>query len=338
MKTAHLPLFSIILISWISADLLGQGDTSQPALFSQPVIMYVGHFNPDCVPDTLIGFYQQDLRVRPAFLCWGVAFDSTGTPLCDSGTYDARMRASTLRDTTRIEYPDWDRMRVNVSILRFNTNDTLSDLIFWTRGTARAVVTQDGLELRDSAEIAPTDSVVFVDTARSLVIFGQIALSAREYVKLKNVRGAQSSPFAAMQLGYAVDLIEPKRRDHSGKLSWKMKRLTQRVDTAQVEDSTSAPPPGPLASVQDPDISARVYPNPAIYSTNIDVRPLPSGTYTVELIAADGDVVESYELELVEEGHVLETLDLTLLSSGHYFVRVRSGNKSFGDFPIIVVR
>lgn len=338
MKSVRCFLLPLIMVAAGSLSLSAQPDTSRPALFSMPVIMYVGHFNPDCVEDTLVGFYQNDLKVRPAYLLWGKLYDSTGSPICDSARYDRRLRTERVRDTTRIEYPTWGDLQVNVAILRYNTNDTLSDLLFWTRGKARAVRTRQGLELRDSSELRQGDSVVFVDTARSLVIFGQIGLSTLQELKLKQVRGAQSTPFAAMQLGYAVDLVEPKQREHSGRTSWKLRKVSQVVDSTGREDTTTSPPPSALSSVSEPGITARIYPNPAIYSANVDVRPLPAGTYIVELVAADGDVVSSYHLELSREGSALETLDLSMLPSGHYFVRIRTDDRSYGDYPVIIVR
>lgn len=323
-----------------SLPLSAQSDTNStnmPALFSQPVIMFVGHFNPDCIEDTLVGFYQRDLKVRPSLLLWGRLYDASGDPICDSARYDRRLRTDRVQDTTRIEYPDWGDLQVNVAILRYNTNDTLSDLLFWTRGKARGVRTRQGVELRDSSEVRRGDSVVFVDTVRSLVVFGQIGLSRLQELKLKQIKGAQSTPFAAMQLGYAIDLIEPKQREHSGRVSWMLRKVSQVVDSTEQEDSTNTPPPA-LSSVEEAGVTARIYPNPAIYSAHIDVRPLPAGRYTVDLVAADGSVVSSYHLELEREGYALETLDLSRFPSGHYFVRIRSADRSWGDFPIIIVR
>lgn len=332
VSTALLALFILSTLS-----VTAQVDSASELPYDPSVIMYIGHLNPDCVVDTLIGEFQDNLQVHPEFICWGRLYDDQGTSLCQTGKFDARIKESKHRDTTWIEKPTWDDLRLTVSVHQYNTNDSLADLIFWTRGSALAKVTRSGKELIDSVESGSNDSVFRVDTARAIVVFGHVDLSSRKTLDITKVKASQSSPYAAMELGYSRDLVRPRKRDNTQKTSWKLKKINREVDSAKTSDTTSAPPPMTASATTEP-VTVQIYPNPAIYSTSIVLEPVPAGEYTVEVISANGQTVDLYELSLSRAGHVLETLDLSTLPSGHYFVRVRSNRETYGDYPVIIVR
>ena len=297
--------------------------------FNDPAIMHIGNLNPDCVPDTLYGLLHRNLQWMPEYICWGKAYDSAGVPLCNEGQYDSTVRFVDVVDTTWIEAPNWGRYSCAVSIDQYNVNDTLNDLIFWIKG----IDTLNGQQ----GERVPHD------TARALVVFGQSKLPTKSKIDLDKIKNFQSAPFNAMALGVNTELVNPKKRDNTRKTSWELKRVNRAV--GEEEDSTEVGEPvvegneGVFAQTGEASFAARVWPNPTIYTTNVEVRPLPTGRYQVAVLGMNGAEVWHSEIEVSEAGgEVFETVDLTGLPSGHYILRVYTGKKSFGDYPVIVVK
>ncbi len=325
MKTlpVRLDWFLALPLLFGAVSLSAQEESSTYDPFNNPAVMHIGYLNPDCVQDTVYGLLHRNLQWIPEYICWGNAFDSAGVSLCQEGGYDSTITAAEVRDTTRIEAPVWGRYSCALSVDRYNVNDTLDDLIFWIKGIDTV--------LGSRSERLPHD------TACALVVFGQSGLETRERIELNAIKTFQNGPFYAMHLGVNTELINPKRRDNTRKTSWELKRVNRSVERAEQEDTTETPPPQ-TASVEAWEYEGRVWPNPTIYTTNVEIMPLPAGTYSVEVIAVNGARVWTSELEIAEEGKVFETVDLSGLPSGHYVLRVSTREKSFGVYPIIVVR
>ena len=297
---------------------------------AQAAIMHVGFINPDCVRDTVYGLLDPELRWIPRFICFGNTVDAEGNALCESeerSDADNASRNERLRrnDTAFLVYPGWQDFSCVLSVQRYNANDTLDDLIFWMRGA-------DSVPQRGR-----------VDTARSLVLFGQAGLETHRQVDLGSVGAFRSEPFYAMELTKGRELINPKKRDMTRRASRELVRVDRQVleGEEEVRDTGNVPAPqitSAVAGDADAAFSARVYPNPAVYTANIEIAPLPPGTYTVNVVAVNGEEVWRGEVVLTQTGQVFQRIDLGGLAAGYYVLRVGSAEKAVGAYPIIVVR
>ena len=295
--------------------------------FNDPGIMHIGYLNPDCVQDTIYGLMNQRLQWIPKYICWGNIYDSNGVSLCSTGKYDASVKKAARQDTTHIVMPDWGKLSCALSVEQFNTNDTLDDLIFWITG----IDTIKG----SRGEAIPHD------TSRALVLFGQTALSTHRDLKINTIKDFESGDYYAMALGYEKELVNPKKRDNTKKTSWELKRVSKEVkkkdkkgEGIRQEDHGVIP----SKSVVEEEHRATIWPNPAIYTTTVEIKPLRAGSYTVEVVAVNGTQVWREDIVLEREGEVFETIDVTDLPSGHYVLRIWTTDISIGAYPIIVVR
>jgi hypothetical protein len=140
-----------------------------------------------------------------------------------------------------------------------------------------------------------------------------------------------------MQLGFQQHLIDPKSRDLSDKVGWELLRLDREVEPD--EEDTTQVPPGQISTVAgEAGQRSRLYPNPAIYTTTLEIAPLSPGLYSIEIVAVDGRRLGINEIRVEEAGELFEILNLSSLSSGHYIVRVTTASSSIGEYPIVVVR
>lgn len=132
-------------------------------------LLFTGYLNNDCYEDAVYGHVCSNGQTwLPEKILWGqpVSPDS----LCADST------AAPLLAETRFVYPTWNRFAGTVSFTRVNSNDDRTDMLFFLWGCT------------DSSAAEP-------DTARSLVIFGQGALSAQEEIDLGQIpAGFQVQP------------------------------------------------------------------------------------------------------------------------------------------------
>lgn len=318
-------LFFACLLCFSAAALPAQDNVSGYDPFAEPAIMHIGFLNTDCVTDTVYGLLDRHLRWTPRYICWGDRYDSAGASLCSSGGNDSTTSRASRYDTTHLSFPDWREFFCAFSVQRYNANDTLDDLIFWMRGV-------DSLPGRG-----------LVDTGSAVVVFGQSSLETNAVLSLTGIRAFRSQPFYAMELGRGYELIHPKKREAlTRRVSWELVRPDRQVleeEDEETEERTDAPVPGVLSSVDEvPEYQARIYPNPAIYTTSVEVAPLPAGSYVVAVLGVNGEEVYRSEVLLESEGEVFRTIDLESLSSGYYALRITRLDALIGIYPIIVVR
>ena len=316
---------AIVIASATSALFAGDDSTVVYDPFNDPAVMHIGYLNPDCVQDTVYGLMNQRLGWIPKYICWGGLYDAEGAALCDSGKYDVSVKKAERRDTTHITMPAWGKLSCALSVEQFNTNDTLEDLIFWVHGI-------------DSVE-GSQGEVTLNDTLRGLVLFGQSALSTHKEIEVDKIKDFEGGKYYAMELGYEKELINPKRRDNTKKTSWELKRVSKEVK--KKEDPSTGSGSDAIRSkrtVAEGEHNARIWPNPAIYTTNVEIKPLSAGSYSVEVVAVNGEQVWSEEVVLESQGEVFETIDVTGLPSGHYVLRIWTSDEQIGVYPIIVVR
>jgi hypothetical protein len=82
----------------------------------------------------------------------------------------------------------------------------------------------------------------------------------------------------------------------------------------------------------------RIYPNPAIYATNVEISSLPSGDYHVEIVSSNGQILRQQDVSVDATGDIVSALDLKALSSGYYVIRLFNAHKVYGTYPILIVR
>lgn len=275
-------------------------DNPADSVATRELILHIGHFNFDSHLDTIIGGGGLEQGYYPKFIRWG---ESAGNDIDTTGA--KRMKSG---KQTALTYPGWDNFRASVACEQFN-GDTLADIILYMFGRIR-------IEHQ------------WRDTMRVLAIFGQSGLDTNRVLKISDVGEIQNSPFIALDLKIDVDLTDRKKRDISGVASFVLERSSKAIEEERQRD-------GPLQPMA-PSASVRLFPNPSATTTNIEARRVPAGEYDVDVIGTNGQVHTHQQCMVDESGQLLRSLDLNDLPSGYYFVRLRSGNRIVGDYPIVV--
>jgi hypothetical protein len=271
------------------------------------VILYIGYFNFDCSPDTIIATANDPQGLStPLHIAWGEV-DEGGPPgPCSPDSLDHVPSFV----TTPFQFPTWNTVSVAVAVQRLSS-DTLDDIILFMWGTVG-------------------DSSTLRDTSRVVVIFGQNGLDTVPIINVATMTSPQLEPIIALELREGYEFTNAEYRDPSLYKSY----ILQPVNPP-------APPPEekPDHTTEVPSASdIRVYPNPTPYATQVEIKQLPPGDYHVEVIAVNGKVQLQQSLTLTESGDILRTLNLGELPSGYYILRVYSARNVVGSYPIIKTR
>ncbi|MBS1912883.1 MAG: T9SS type A sorting domain-containing protein [Bacteroidetes bacterium] len=280
-------------------------------------VLYVGHLAPTCYADTVFGAADPLTGdYLPRVIVWG-------RPVMP------RLLSQSQRDSmtacmggvppglsvpyTIVQYPAWSALHGAATFRRFNSNDTLADMMIALHGTTAAGNAQR-------------------DTLRTLVIFGQAALAMQPAIHLDAIPPFQSAPFFAMD--YRPQMQAPGSRDLSGRKSYELAPVSLTV-TAPDTTRHGTTPNGDLPVM-------RIYPNPANDAATLEAIRVPSGEYLVEVVATSGVVVLRSTVTAHTPASVLGTLDLSHLESGYYAVRVTDtgtpGGRLVGTYPVVVTR
>lgn len=264
---------------------------------SYETILFTGHLDFDCVPDTVIGYAKAPtFRILPRRIVWG-----QDTAL-DCGTLTFH------EDVSWFAYPDWEELWGSVSILTYNTQDSISDILLTYGGKV-----DTGSARRD--------------TATTIVLFGQDHIADRDSIPLGLTDTMQMSPFFAMKVIPASRLIDSSLTDYTGFPSYVLPLIS--LDVTDDTDDTATQSILLLTSVNDPErersLMSEIYPNPISQTTTIRARPLPPGTYRVEAVSTGGEIVFSTKVDVGSSGELFAPLDLSGLSSGYYQILIRSG-------------
>lgn len=269
-------------------------------------LLFTGYLNNDCYEDQVYGHVCSNGQTwLPDRIEWGqpVSPDS----LCADST-----AAPSLAET-RFVYPNWDRFAGTVSFTRINSNDSRTDMLFFLWGCTDSTVTEP-------------------DTARSLVIFGQEALSSQEEIDLAQIpAGFQSQPLFTVELERGYGLTDPAVRDLSDVESY----LLDPVNIA-VGD-TSITPPQPLVTHVQDSVDVRIYPNPSLYAATIQAA-LPAGVYTAKVIGVSGQIYDEQTLSLESDGTLWRNIDVSKLANGYYIVQLVRNSGVVGVYPFIIRR
>ncbi len=281
-------------------------------------VLYVGHLAPTCYPDTVYGNADPLTGdYLPRVIVWGCPVmprllsqsQRDAMTACMGGVPPGLSVPYTV-----VQYPAWAALHGAATFRRFNSNDTLSDVMIALHGTA----TVDGTAR---------------DTLRTLVIFGQAALAMQPVIHLDAVAPFQSAPFFAMD--YRPQMQAPGSRDLSGRESYELDPVSLTVTTPDTTRHGTAPADGTPAIM-------RIYPNPATDAATLEAIRVPAGEYLVEVVSAGGEVVLHSTVTASAPASVLGTLDVSRLASGYYAVRVTDtgtpGGQLVGTYPVVVTR
>lgn len=325
---AFLPL-AFIACAGASAVTLHAQTHAPDSLRRGLALLHIGHCNPDCFADTLYGSpgiaADGAPVVLPRLILWGQPDPAL---LNNPATHDSILAClgpvplAQRRAATIISYPAWGSLAGSVAFGRYNTNDTLADMLLTVRGT---VEEQQG------------SSVVLRDTVRCLFLFGGV-LDTIDAIDLGTVTAVlgdptpRATPFAAYVARPGIELAAPAARDLSGRMSYEIPPIILTDAPPDTTQHNTAHQGAPNA------LALRVFPNPAATAATITMFAMPAGAYLVEIVGADGAAVLRQDVRLDAPGDLLRTVDVARLPSGYYMARITGDGRLLIARPIIVTR
>lgn len=264
--------------------------------------LYKGHFNHDCLADTLIAETDYRGMYNPRMIVWG-----QGSNCLDSATGFAAIPDSLKVDTTRIELPYWTDMRYSVSVQNVNPgNDSLPDIILYISGEQ-------------------TPDLLF----RSLVLFGQHGLDTIPNIQIDLIdSGFQTHPFTSLDLYEGQAFTDKQVRDITGENSWHFNTL-----------SVSAMQPDIIVSsgAEAENLHLTLFPNPSSGELTIQTRGTRHGDYLLQVVSVSGALLYTEQLHITHDD-TQAVLDLQHLASGYYILRLKGQNSFVLDSPFMIVK
>ena len=276
------------------------------------VVLFVGHLNTDCYPDTVRGQANGPRTYLPDKIYWGVP-DSTNPMPCDAdSTRGGHPPGAHLFPLTPLVYPSWPELRGSVAFEQYNTNDEITDVILYLWGKS---------------------PLTGQDTSHSLVIYGQLALDTLPVLMVNTITtGTQTTPFFAMGLRIGTEFIEPDFRDMGGRISYELPR----VNFSTAGEPPHIPQPPGVQTGESATVAA--YPNPAELWTRLESSPLSEGEYTITVMGVNGRIYHTQQVRVAGGGQIDRELDLGGLVSGYYIVRLYREGTFISSHPIVIVR
>jgi type IX secretion system substrate protein len=260
------------------------------------VLLDIGHYNSDSVPDTLLGFTYEKAIPRPAYIFWGEA------PVGYGGIHDS-LRVK----ETKLEYPDWLRMGCSASLDDVD-NDDINDIIFITWG-----------ELGDS-------TAGFRDTTSIYTLYGQFALDTLAQINLADIDYEQILPFKATTFIMGNEIQNGKLRDISFVPSYEL--IYPDAGLPRRPEDYEAPK-------VDPNV--KIYPNPAVFYTNIEITKVIPGSYKIELISLEGILLNMQQIRAENSNDLISRLEIKNVATGSYIIKIARNGKVIGSYQLVVV-
>ncbi len=293
----------LLAVFWSSLSLQAQS--------SQPVVLFTGHLNNDCYPDTVRGFATDARTYLPDMIVWGKPNERNPQQCDRDSTRGGHPKEARIMPTTSIGYPDWRELQGSVAFEQYNTNDEVTDMILYLWGKSP----QTGK-----------------DTARVVVVYGQVALDTLPVLMIGSVTsGTQTAPFFAMDLTVGRQFVDPAVRDVGGQTSFELPRVQFALREEEPVQNIAPQQPGMTATVT-------AYPNPAELWTRLESSPLEAGQYTITVMAVNGSVYHTQLVDVSRQGQISEELNLNDLPSGYYVVRLHRAGEYISSYPIVIVR
>jgi hypothetical protein len=282
------------------------------SLRAQQVVLFTGHLNNDCVADTIKGRSAGLHEYVPETIVWGKPVPNQD---CPDAVQGGHAPGTFFVPMTKFLFPGWNELHVSVSLLKYNRNDNLDDLLLYVWGQYRDAQGQ------------------WRDTARALVVFGQNDLDLQPALSVQHITaGFQSSPFFAMDVRVGRELVEPQERDVTGGISYELLP----ADVQIVPDKPA--PPHPIATPDSVVTTVSVSPNPADLFAKLQAEPLEPGEYDISILAVNGSVYHTQTVQIGQGKSLEHELDLSSLPSGYYVVRLHTSNHYIGSYSIVIVK
>lgn len=276
-------------------------------------ILFIGHLNPDCLADTVMGRSNLHDAFLPHRIIWGRATAlNTGCPDTTGGSIPDSLKKS----CTYLKYPGWGSFTGSSAMFQTDP-DSLDDLMLYMWGNA-------------GSEENP------LDTGTTVVVFGQHGLNTIDTITVQSIDMVQYDPYYARHLVVGMDFIEPDVRDISGDTSYILRKIPAREDDNQQSPIASANPGE--GSVVARQVRVSVHPNPVKRYAVVSADMLHGSSCIITMHTSDGSEVLRKEAGINASGGVNETLDLENISSGAYVIRIQVSGASIGDCPVMVVR
>lgn len=319
-KHLYRPLLCVI--GWYSSALLmsytllaqeGDDPITFQELHLREAIIFTGSLNADCYADTVLGYPDLKFNYLPYQIRWGrpgQTEDSASAARCLAGIPLERRVPVTF-----IQYPEWASFSGSVTFQPVN-QDSLNDMTLFVWGSIG-------------------NGAAKHDTIRPVVIFAQSGLDTLAVINVGDIRPFQTSPFSAMDLRLASELVQPSIRDLSGKTSYELEPVV--LYTESHSDSMFLPTPT-LSQASGITSGIRAYPNPAAVATQVSGTTIPAGYYLIEIVSANGEIHLQQQVSIATSGELLETIGVEGIPNGYYLVRLRRHEAIVSTYPIIITR
>lgn len=214
---------------------------------------------------------------------------------------------------TYFNFPKWKDLEVITAV--FNVNqDTLPDMTFFIIG-----------------KTLKTDGK-YKDTMTSFIIFGQTALPLIDTIDIEKLRDYNITPYIAMKLtNNGSNFSNPTPVALGQATSYEFNGINLDVQN----------PPAPIAKpvlVEDESsANVKMYPNPAVYYTSLELNNINPGIYIIKIYDMNGTEIFSQKVESKASGTIFQTLDLKSIQTGTYQVKIMQDDKRIGVYPITIV-
>lgn len=270
------------------------------------VILHIAPLNGDCRLDTVQGHMDSRFQYVPDRILWG-GWDHLHAPPCPI-TPDHPEQIYPRLPSTTIQFPPFPGLSASISFDNVNQDQNPDIVIhYWW----------------------PVGEAPQHDSGRTVVIFAQSGLDSIPVIDIGAIGVFQAAPYFAMELRPGIEMVDPAVRDPSGMTSSILLPVTIKLPPPQKQEQTAA--------VTDP-WRVQVSPNPAHVAAEITGHLIPPGDYTVEVVNVNGSLEQRHDVSVTETGELFRIIDLHDLASGYYVVRLHTGDKLFGTYPIIITR
>lgn len=290
--------FSILLMIFILCSVQAVSDPLDTNQ-TYKIILKIEHLNDDSVKDTIIGYSDNSRVFLPKKIIWGK--DTTENNIPDS----------LKKVESNINYPNWNLLGGSCSF-DFVNSDTLIDIVLIIKG--QLVI----------------DSTNYKDTTTAIVIFGRRGLDTLSEFDLSIIDTFQTTPFISMKMRIGHEITDGAYRDYSSQASYVLKKII-------ITDTSLAPPIIITNKTEINTSEVKIYPNPAVYFTNVELNRIAPGSYQMSLITIDGRLVEEFRLETSEYGNITKIINFESYATGKYILNIKSLNSFNGTYYIIII-
>lgn len=250
-------------------------------------LINIKDINYDCVPDTLIGTFENS-TLKLNYILWGI-----------DSTIQAFPKDYNWVDTTFIHYPEWMKIRSYINISSFNI-DTIPDIMILIKGK---------IEIDSN----------LVDTSLKVIIYGQYGFDSVSSITLTNINyPVQDIPFKSKYVISNQDLSNCQIREYDfTKVSDFTKSITNypppifKNNNAKSYDTTNV---------------VLLYPNPSQNSIIVKTENFDPGRYIVDIVTINGDFLLQKIIN-IDSNSDEHFFNVSKLTNGTYYFVISNNNK-----------